>query len=1782
MTLTHISDGLRKPRRPSTPAFKNWYGYSRMPLVYHATQNEFTAFDIERGDLGAHFGTLEQAKYVLQNRLGGNGKILAFWLNLYNPLRLKDVGSFHAEAIADQLVRLGIINKALAAEIVAAGWKGNKTYDKVLRDKIREAGYDGVVYKNTNEGDGNSYIVFDARNIKSATDNTGTYDPESHETVASIGSPDTEKKILRAVKSAAPFDSAKPIKLYRVGGAVRDEVLGIPSKDVDYLVTNVSFDALRAALTPISDKVITTDVGDSMNVIKAVIDHSEEPYDFVIPRTEVYGGSGVHTDVTAFGDPSLPVEEDLSRRDLTINAIAKDVETGEYIDPFGGLEDIKNKSIRAVRDPEQRFAEDRLRMFRVIQFAVRLGFEIDPATLKAIRDNADKVDAVFGERILTELHKAFTKGAGAYSNIRLVRLLKESGLGISLFGKDFDPIECGTVLGDKFATNMLLLFYRGGNYARLKPPTDITNAIDLLRKLRTQDALVVMFKNERYLQVLKDAVQSMRDAELLKKLESLEGVPLTAKDLQMSSQWLMAQGLTGRELGETQKALIQAIYERRVPNETSALQEYVQAMRTGTAAADSIPETIDVDGKERSTRNSEGRLIHPTLDGIQNFWKWFGDSKVVDAGGKPLIVYHGTKHDFDTFSSDKIGTNYSVSKLFYFTDAPRNADHYAEWNSTEADMPNVIPAYLRIENPLVIRTRGHKSAASTVDRQIESLLSKISSKGYDGILVRTSVSWVGGNVFAVLSPNQIKSAVGNAGTFSNHSESVVAAADTIPETIDVDGKQRSTKNSLGRSIHPTLDGIQNFWKWFGDSKAINKQGQPIIFYHGTGKNFSAFDVDLGKGKDYGTGVFFSASPEVASSYAPGQIGHVVPVYLRVLTPVVVEAGGKNWDKLGKNAKINKPKVTVSDDEDQALLAALQDTEPVIGLVRTEPAKRTTLGNMFPRDMKYDDDFMSTSDLARWARKSGHDSIIIRHVVDRGPHGIHATEGTTEPNDVCVVFDGHSVKSAVGNNGNFDPSRKEITASADSERDEFVASLKSGFAELGLPEPKTDRLTDDQLRKLGVTLKKAQKAAAERAEKASPKGKVVDSLIARIPAELKEEATDSVHKDLVLFDNYGVIVHQNGLISFERLTPKVARLIGNKPILLYHHTSSALLSKIKETGLTSGNPSSNPHMNTRAGVYLTTEEGGNAPRIYGQSAAKKHGGQHVTLEVKTRLGNLRPDPDDADIKPSEGKQFVIDAVPAVDILNLDDELHSATSAVAAESFPGTDIEIPAGSRFFHGTPKQDVPAGELKAHGGCLWLAYDPQTAQTYIPPGTNSVYASPSSFLRVPEKYDDRGRVMQESLGIKFDVSRYSASGEPESYSIVSPQEWVELQARERNLRKEAIELDRKHKKLEAEYLAAGKVYDANMSSFSKEEDEAEWAKLESLNEEVEKAYAVAKDAWEKAQSVDARKSMLDWVVARLRELDYNVDRDSFLQIFTDASGKLLPGSYRNSGNLHVLTTTRPLKIRDIIGDAEPDQGDYQYNRLDLFAQLAAAGYDGVRIGDFAQHHTEGNVGHYSIGVFPAAIKTLRDRVIENVKHPTDFRRSPEWEADPESSAQPAVASTALEFQTSMRGHHHGQSDLTLIASIDGQIAGKIEYSVYNDVPSVQYIEVSPEFRRQKIGTKLMQKLQAEFPDVEIEVGGLTPDGAALYKSLPKEITPVPEVVSMRKELEAINLKLAEYQKMADSYWAGDKTNDKRMEFLNAISNWDDLRNQAEELEDKLRGTKETLTLIKQEDVQDG
>ena len=178
------------------------------------------------------------------------------------------------------------------------------------------------------------------------------------------------------------------MKVYTVGGAVRDELLGLPVKDRDYVVVGATpEEMIRLGYKP---------VGKDFPVFLHPKTHEE----YALARTERKTARG-YKGFQVYAAPDVTLDEDLSRRDLTINAVARD-ERGRLIDPYGGAEDLKRGILRHVSPA---FAEDPVRILRAARFAARFGFRLAPATLRLMRAmvEAGEADALVPERVWQEL-----------------------------------------------------------------------------------------------------------------------------------------------------------------------------------------------------------------------------------------------------------------------------------------------------------------------------------------------------------------------------------------------------------------------------------------------------------------------------------------------------------------------------------------------------------------------------------------------------------------------------------------------------------------------------------------------------------------------------------------------------------------------------------------------------------------------------------------------------------------------------------------------------------------------------------------------------------------------------------------------------------------------------------------------------------------------------------------------------------------------------------------------------------------------------------------------------------------------------------------------------------------------------------------------------------------------------------------------------------------------------------------------------------------------------------
>lgn len=205
------------------------------------------------------------------------------------------------------------------------------------------------------------------------------------------------------------------IKMYLVGGAVRDRLLGLPVKDFDYtMVVDPSLGlSIDEAFTFMADHL--RDLGYSIFLetpeyltIRAKFPkgHANEKVtaDFVLARREGPYTDGRRPDWVKTGS----LEDDLRRRDFTVNAMAED-EDGKIIDLFGGERDLFLRSLRAVGDPKERLLEDPLRVFRAVRFSITKGFHLDTELRRAMRTVSilDKLETVSADRIRDELYRCF-------------------------------------------------------------------------------------------------------------------------------------------------------------------------------------------------------------------------------------------------------------------------------------------------------------------------------------------------------------------------------------------------------------------------------------------------------------------------------------------------------------------------------------------------------------------------------------------------------------------------------------------------------------------------------------------------------------------------------------------------------------------------------------------------------------------------------------------------------------------------------------------------------------------------------------------------------------------------------------------------------------------------------------------------------------------------------------------------------------------------------------------------------------------------------------------------------------------------------------------------------------------------------------------------------------------------------------------------------------------------------------------------------------------------------
>lgn len=189
---------------------------------------------------------------------------------------------------------------------------------------------------------------------------------------------------------------------YLVGGCVRDMLLGVEPNDWDICTDATPIEVINCLQ---SNKVMHYESGIDFGTITAILNGEE--FEVTTYRKETGYADNRHPDKIQF---TKNLQEDLCRRDFTINAIAFNIVNNEIVDPFGGHIDLENRILRTVGNPEDRFNEDALRILRAIRFAIRFNMNIENSTEYAMIKLLDNLDSISKERVTQELEKMLTSG----------------------------------------------------------------------------------------------------------------------------------------------------------------------------------------------------------------------------------------------------------------------------------------------------------------------------------------------------------------------------------------------------------------------------------------------------------------------------------------------------------------------------------------------------------------------------------------------------------------------------------------------------------------------------------------------------------------------------------------------------------------------------------------------------------------------------------------------------------------------------------------------------------------------------------------------------------------------------------------------------------------------------------------------------------------------------------------------------------------------------------------------------------------------------------------------------------------------------------------------------------------------------------------------------------------------------------------------------------------------------------------------------------------------------
>lgn len=367
-------------------------------------------------------------------------------------------------------------------------------------------------------------------------------------------------------------------EIYFVGGCVRDFFLNKKSKDIDLLVRKVESENLIVLLKKYGRVDL---VGESFGIIKFKPFDSNEDFDIALPRTEKWTGEKGYRAFNTISDPFLDIEKDLERRDFTINSIAKNAFTGDFVDPFGGIKDINNRVIK-MTNPET-FKDDPLRMLRAIQFASRFNFLIDIETERSIITNGERIKEIPFERVLIELDKIVKKGSISLAYY----LLDTTNLGYHIFGVEIKSSPYNyDVFNNSDSIGSFLFFL-------LKNKLNGTVSEFMKSKICSNDdvkickALEFAYSTQKptYMDAFKlyalssDVFFSKQlPFDMMKVVDYIiiNKMPYSFKELKINGDDLISEfGFEGKQIKEKLLFVIESIYNKKVENNKNKIIKFL-------------------------------------------------------------------------------------------------------------------------------------------------------------------------------------------------------------------------------------------------------------------------------------------------------------------------------------------------------------------------------------------------------------------------------------------------------------------------------------------------------------------------------------------------------------------------------------------------------------------------------------------------------------------------------------------------------------------------------------------------------------------------------------------------------------------------------------------------------------------------------------------------------------------------------------------------------------------------------------------------------------------------------------------------------------------------------------------------------------------------------------------------------------------------------------------------------------------------------------------------------